>query len=154
MSQAKEIDNSQSDLIVSYKLETEFFSDHVRHTTYVREARNRNEKMKEDWSDCEELGKGGFGIVHKQIEKTTGRYRAVKTIDKGLSRKHDYSRELLVMAILAKVRILARDLPHFTTPTRYYCRCLMLSGFSIHPYLSSSWDGSRSLRLCILQWNI
>ena len=109
MPQTKEIDNWQSDLIVSHKLETEFFPDHVRHTTPVREARNRNEKMQEDWVDCEELGKGGFGIVHKQIEKTTSRYRAVKTIDKRLSGKHDYSRELLVMAILAKVRILARE---------------------------------------------
>lgn len=103
------MDNWQSDLIVSYKLETEFFPDHVRHTTCVREARNRNEKMKEDWRDCEELGKGGFGIVHKQIEKTTGSYRAVKMIDKRLSPGNDYSRELLVMAILAKVRIPARE---------------------------------------------
>ena len=99
------MDKSQSDLIEWYKLETEFFPDYIRHTNYVREARNRNEKMKEDWRDCEELGKGGFGVVHKQMEKTTGRCRAVKTIDKRLPLKHDYSRELLVMAILAKVRI-------------------------------------------------
>jgi len=108
MPQVQEIDKSHSDLIEWYKLETEFFPDHVEHTKYAREARNRNEKMKEDWRNCEELGKGGFGIVHKQIEKNTGRYRAVKTIDKQLSRKHDYSRELLVMGILAKVRILVR----------------------------------------------
>ena len=62
--------------------------------------------MKEDWSNCGELGKGGFGVVHKQIQKTTGRYRAVKMIDKRPPLRLDYSRELLVMAILAKVSAL------------------------------------------------
>ena len=61
--------------------------------------------MKEDWRDCGELGKGGFGVVHKQTEKATGRYRAVKAINKRRPPEHDYSRELLVMAILAKVCI-------------------------------------------------
>ena len=59
--------------------------------------------MKEDWSNCGELGKGGFGVVHKQIQKATGRYRAVKMIDKRPPLRLDYSRESLVMAILAKV---------------------------------------------------
>ena len=103
------MDEAQSDLIVWYKLETEFFQDHVGHTRYVGKAKNRDVKVKEDWSDCGELGKGGFGIVHKQIEKTTGLYRAVKTIDKRQSHKLDYSRELLVMAILAKVGVLTRE---------------------------------------------
>ena len=97
------MDKGQSDLVVWYRLETEFFRDHVRHTRYVEGAKNRNEKVKEDWSNCGELGKGGFGVVHKQIRKATGHYRAVKAIDKRLPAKLDYSRELLVMAILAKV---------------------------------------------------
>ena len=59
--------------------------------------------MREEWRNCGELGKGGFGVVHKQIRKATGHYRAVKMIDKRLPAKIDYSRELLVMAILAKV---------------------------------------------------
>ncbi|PUU79030.1 kinase-like domain-containing protein, partial [Tuber borchii] len=96
------MDKAQSDLIIWYKLETEFFPDHAKHTRYVEEARNRNEKVKEDWSDCGELGRGGFGIVHKQIEKATGHYRAVKAIDKRQPLSVDYSRELLVMAKLAK----------------------------------------------------
>ncbi|CUS11454.1 unnamed protein product, partial [Tuber aestivum] len=50
----------------------------------------------------EELGKGGFGVVNKQIWKATGDYRAVKAIGKRSHSKFDYSRELLVMAILAK----------------------------------------------------
>ena len=94
---------AQSDLIVWYKLEIEFFQDHVRHTKYVGKAKNRNEKAEEEWRNCGELGRGGFGVVHKQIQETTGHYRAVKTIDKRLYPKADYSRELLVMAILAKV---------------------------------------------------
>ena len=106
MPQAPVMDKTQSDLIVWYKLETEFSQDRVRHTKYLGKAKNRNEKVKEDWSNCEELGRGGFGVVHKQIEKTTGHYRAVKTINKRLSITFDYSRELLVMAILAKVCIL------------------------------------------------
>ena len=94
---------AQSDLVVWYNLKTEFFHNYVRHTRYVERAKNRNEKAQEDWRDCGELGRGGFGVVHKQIQEDTGQCRAVKTIDKRLSTKLDYSRELLVMAILAKV---------------------------------------------------
>ena len=100
------MEKAQSDLIVWYKLETEFSQDRVRHTRYLGKAKNRNEKVKEDWSNCGELGRGGFGVVHKQIENTTGQYRAVKTIDRRLPNEVDYSRELLVMAILAKVCVL------------------------------------------------
>ena len=103
------MDKAQSDLIEWYKLETEFLQDHVRHTRYLGEAKNRNEKVKEDWSNCGELGRGGFGIVYKQIEKTTSHCRAVKTIDKRGPLRLDYSRELLVMAILAKVCVLTPE---------------------------------------------
>ncbi|KAG0643277.1 kinase-like domain-containing protein, partial [Tuber brumale] len=94
--------NAQSDLVGWYKLETKFFHDHVRHTRYLEKAKERNKKVNEDWTNCGELGKGGFGVVNRQIQKDTGCYRAVKTIDKRLPHKIDYSRELLVMAILAK----------------------------------------------------
>ena len=97
------MDNTQSNLVEWYKLETEFFPDRVRHTRYLGEVRNRNKKVKEDWSNCGELGSGGFGVAHKHIRKTTGRYRVVKTIDKRPPLRLDYSRELLVIAILAKV---------------------------------------------------
>ena len=103
------MDRAQSDLVVWYRLETEFFQDYVRHTRYAEKAKNRNEKVTEDWSDCGELGRGGFGIVHKQIQKATGHCRAVKTIDKRLSIELNYSRELLVMAILAKVCVHALE---------------------------------------------
>jgi len=62
--------------------------------------------VKEDWRNCGELGRGGFGVVHKQVQETTSNYRAVKTIDKRLHSKIHYSREVLVMAILAKVCVL------------------------------------------------
>jgi len=103
------MDNGQSDLVEWYKLETESFQDHFRHTRYVGKAKNRDEKVEEDWSNCGELGRGGFGVVHKQIEKTTGHYRAIKTIDKRHPLKIDYYRELLVMAILAKVCVLTPE---------------------------------------------
>ena len=97
------MDEARSDLIVWYKLETEFIRDRLMHTKYVGKAKDRNEKVQEVWSNCGELGRGGFGVVYKQIQETTGHCRAVKMIDKRLYSKVDYSRELLVMAILAKV---------------------------------------------------
>jgi len=101
---------AQSDLVEWYKLETEFVQDHVRHTRYVKKEKNRYKRVKEDWSNCGELGTGGFGVVHKQVRGTTGRYRAVKTIDKRrLLPNLDYSRELLVMAVLAKVCVLVPE---------------------------------------------
>jgi len=103
------MDMTQSDLISRYQLETEFFHDHVRNTRYVAEGKNRNKKVKEEWGHCGELGKGGFGVVHKQIEKTTGLYRAVKTIDKRPPIRLDNSRELIVMSKLAKVCVLAPE---------------------------------------------
>jgi len=103
------MDAAQSDLVEWYKLETEFFQDHVRHTRYVEKGRNMYKKVNEDWSNCGELGKGGFGVVIKQVRGTTAHFRAVKTIDKKLSRGLDYSRELLIMAILAKVCVLVPE---------------------------------------------
>ena len=119
----RDMDNAQSDLIEWYKLETKFFQDRVRHTKYLGKAKNRNEKVKEDWSNCEELGRGGFGVVHKQIQKTTGSYRAVKIIDKKGPFRLDYSRELLVMAILTKVRVLT---PKRISPSLPPCEVLLV----------------------------
>jgi len=97
------MDEAQSDLVEWYKLETEFFHDHLRHMKCVGKGKNRGEKVKEDWTNCGELGSGGFGVVHRQIQGTTSHYRAVKSINKRLYPKVYYSREILVMAILAKV---------------------------------------------------
>ncbi|PUU79036.1 kinase-like domain-containing protein [Tuber borchii] len=133
------MDKAPSDLIEWYKLETEFLQDHVRHTRYLAEANNRNERVKEDWSNCGELGRGGFGVVYKQVEKNTGWYRAMKAIDQRPPLRLDYSRELLVMAILAK----------FTTPTRFDCCGLIVGCVSARRYSLSSRDGSRSPRLYI-----
>ena len=98
---------TQSDLVEWYILETEFFQDHVRHTRYVEKEKNRYVRKKENWSNCEELGTGALSVVYKQARGTTSCYRAVKTIDKRrLPSNLDYSRELLVMALLAKVFLL------------------------------------------------
>ena len=100
----------QSDFVERHKLETEFFQDRVRHTRYVKKRKNRSKRMKEDWRDCGELGAGGFSVVYKQERGTTGLYRAVKTINKErLPPKFDYSRELLIMAILSKVCVLVPE---------------------------------------------
>lgn len=114
---------TQSDLISRYELETEFFHDHVRHTRYVGEAK---EAMKEEWMMCEDLGCGGFGVVHKQIQKATGHYRAVKKIHKRrLPPTFDYSRQLLVMAKLAEVCVpVPGKSPQLTTSTGL-SRCVL-----------------------------
>jgi len=118
------MEEARSDMIVSRKLETKFYRDHVRHTRYVREARDRYKKEVEDWRNCGGLGKGGSGIVHQQIQETTGRYRAVKTIDKSQDPKLDYSRELLAMTILEKVCVLT---PEGTCPSLFPLRdCLVV----------------------------
>ena len=112
------MDEAQSNLIARHKLETEFFPDYVRHTNCLRERKNRYEKVKEEWSNCGELGRGGFGVVHRQMEKIIGRYRAVKSIHKRIPLKLDYSRELLVRAILAKVCSLTpKEFTPVSTPT-------------------------------------
>jgi len=73
---------AQSDSVEWYKLETEFFQDHVRHTIYLEKEKNRYKGVKENWRNCGELDTGGFGAVNNQVRGTTGRYRAVKTADK------------------------------------------------------------------------
>ena len=104
------MNTAQSDLVEWCKLETEFFQDHVRHTRYVERGGNVYNIVKDDWSNCGELGTGGFGVVNKQARGTTAHYRAVKTIDKRrLPSGFDYSRELLIMAILAKVCVLVPE---------------------------------------------
>ena len=104
------MDTVQSDLVEWYKLETEFFQDHVRHTKSVRKEQNWYVRKKENWCNCEELGAGALSVVYKQVRGTTSRYRAVKTIDKRrIPLNLDYSRELLVMALLAKVFLLVSN---------------------------------------------
>ena len=100
---------AQSDLAEWYKLETGFFHDHVRHTRYLEKEKNRYKRVKEDWRNCGGLDTGGFGAVHEQVRGTTGLHR-VKTVDKrSLLPNFDYSRELLVMALLAEVCVLVPE---------------------------------------------
>lgn len=137
-SKSGERGKTQSDLIAQHKLETEFFLDYVRHINWLREAKNKYETVEEEeWRNCGELGRGGFGVVNRQMEKTTGRFRAVKTIHKRLPLKLDYSRELLAMAILAKVCGLA---PKEFTPLYHFQLIFLLSNCysSIRHYLWSS----------------
>lgn len=103
------MDKTQPELVEWHKLDTEFVQEHVIHTKHAEKGNRRNMKVKEDWINCEELGRGGSGVVHKQTQKTTGNYRAVKTIDKRLPLNLKYSRELLIMAKLKKVCVLTLE---------------------------------------------
>ena len=68
------------------KFENDFFQDHVRHTRHLAKTKSRNKEVREDWRNRGESGRGGFGVVYKQTQETTGHYRAVKTIDKRIAR--------------------------------------------------------------------
>ncbi|PUU79028.1 kinase-like domain-containing protein [Tuber borchii] len=132
------MDKTQSDLVEGYKLETEFFQDHVRHTRYVEKAENRNRKVKEDWSNCGELGRGGFGVVYRQIQKATGRYRAVKAIDRRQASRLDCSRELLVMAKLANYpSLFVRFLGWFEGPETLYIAMEYLEECDLTKHIST-----------------
>ena len=132
------MDEAQSDSTPPPRLETELFQDHVRHTRCVEKAKNRNETMKKEWSNCGELGRGGFGVVYKQVQNSTGHYRAVKAIDKRLAFPLDYSREHLVMAKLAQVCVLPlEEIAPAYCPTGLSC-VLIVSCFCIRQYLLSS----------------
>ena len=96
------------DLAIGYhKLDTEFFRDHVRHTTFHSDASlgRRRVPVVENWYRARELGHGSSGTVF--LERSgKGEYRAFKEIakDKNSRIAIDYKRELMAMAILAKVR--------------------------------------------------
>lgn len=72
-------------------------------TNFLRETKDKHEEVEEEWGNCEEQERGGFGAVHRQMEKTTGCYRGVKTIHKRMPLKLDYYRKLFVIGILVKV---------------------------------------------------
>ena len=95
------------DFAIGYhKLDTEFFSDHVRHTTFhsdVSRGRRRVAVVKK-WHRGREIGRGSFGTVFLETSEN-GELRAVKDIAKNKNSTIviDYRRELMAMAILAKV---------------------------------------------------
>ena len=96
------------DLMIGYhKLDTKFFSGHVRHTTFHSNASQgrRQVKVVKKWYRGRELGRGSFGTVFLERSEK-GERRAVKEIakDKNSRIVIDFRRELMAMAILAKVR--------------------------------------------------
>ena len=96
------------DLAIGYhKLDTEFFSGHVRHTTFHSDASRgkRRVAVVKDWYRDRELGRGSFGTVF--LERSEGgESRAVKDIAKNKNSRIaiDYKRELMAMSRLEKVR--------------------------------------------------
>ena len=96
------------DIVIGYhKLDTKFLTGHVQHTTFHSDASQgrRRVKVTRKWYRERELGRGSFGAVSLERSER-GEYRAVKEISKDRSSKVkvDYKRELMAMAILAKVR--------------------------------------------------
>lgn len=90
--------NMSSDLILAYRLPTAFTADYIEHQLGGEEAARTR------WCFGREIGRGGFGVVHLQTEQRSGQLRAVKTITKAtIPAGLDYRRELLTMAMLAKV---------------------------------------------------
>ena len=96
------------DIVIGYhKLDTEFFTGHVQHTMLRSDAAQgrRRVKVVKKWYRDRELGRGSFGTVFLERSER-GEYRAVKEIarDRNSTVRIDYRRELMAMAILAKVR--------------------------------------------------
>lgn len=99
---------SSLDLAIGFhRLETKFFTDHVQHTTFHSDATQgrRRVKVVKNWYRDRQIGHGSFGTVFLE-RSDKGESRAVKVIAKDANRtkKIDYRRELMAMAILAKVR--------------------------------------------------
>ena len=85
-------------VIGDHKLDTEFFTGYVQHTTFRSDASRgrRRVKVVKKWYRDRELGRGSFGTVF--LEKSEKEeYRAVKEIakDKNSTVKIDYRRELM-----------------------------------------------------------
>ncbi|KAG0123956.1 kinase-like domain-containing protein [Tuber indicum] len=87
--------NLESDLVESYRLNTEYDGNLARYGEYPLG------RLKEDWRVCEVLGRGSHSVVRKHWEERTGRVRAVKSIDKSGYPFH--AREFNIMAILNKL---------------------------------------------------
>ena len=98
---------TSSELVIRYhNLETEFFGNHVQHTTYHSNAvrGERWVKVVKAWHRGRELGRGASGTVFLERSEK-GELRAMKDIAKDMNTiKIDYRRELMAMAVLAKVR--------------------------------------------------
>ena len=93
-------------VVDSHKLDTKFFSDHVQHTTVHSDASRSRRRVTvvKNWYRGREVGRGTFGMVFLE-ESERGEQRAVRRIAKDSRIIIDYKRELMAMAILAKVRI-------------------------------------------------
>jgi hypothetical protein len=105
------LESSGSDLINHFKLDAEYFSDHILHTEYVSDpARGlRKVKVEKRWYRQTNIGHGGFGAVWLEVRRegeSIKAQRAVKEINKGRMKavKIDYRTELLALAKLSKVR--------------------------------------------------
>lgn len=99
------MEKTQSDLIPDVNSKTNSFRI-MSDTRQIAKTKSGNKEVREDWRNRGESGRGGFGVVYKQTQETTGHYRAVKAIDKRMHSKIHYSRVLFVMAILANVCVL------------------------------------------------
>ncbi|TDZ19961.1 Calcium/calmodulin-dependent protein kinase type 1 [Colletotrichum orbiculare MAFF 240422] len=115
----------QSDLVQESKLETSFFSQHIKHTFYRRgtSGRERRIRLQEKWERRRRLGQGAYGIVWLETCDRPARLdgpkiRAVKEIpiDSTTSEDIDYNQELeAVMKFSQKqavhIKFLARPIP-------------------------------------------
>jgi hypothetical protein len=100
-----------SDLIDHFKLDAQYFSDHILHTEYVSDpARGlRKAKVEKRWYRQGNIGHGGFGAVWLEVQRegeSIKAHRAVKEIHKGRMKavNIDYRTELLALAKLSKAR--------------------------------------------------
>ena len=101
-------EDTGDDLIDYFQSHVRFTSSYTEHPHRVTDVSRgiRNAIHVQQWSRQKELGRGGFGIVYLESEKS-GRLRAVKQVPKktGPTMTMDYLREILAMARCSKVRL-------------------------------------------------
>ena len=96
---------SHSDLLEHFKIETHFRRDYTVEITRIiqPEWHRRAVKTEKKWTKKSDLGYGSFGEVWLE-EDQSGNTRAVKCVKKKRYPRINYSKELLAMANLSKVR--------------------------------------------------
>ena len=106
-SDLNEYEGTGDDFIDSFRLPVHFKEgcvEHIRRLTNISQG-IRNALHIEQWVREKEIGRGGFGTVYLESNKTGPQLRAVKEVPKhtGRTKSMDHLREILAMAHFKEV---------------------------------------------------
>jgi hypothetical protein len=101
-----------SDLVHDSRLETEIFTNYIKHVFYVSgwSARERHVRKEERWVRDQFLGQGAYGVVYRERcdqDENNIKLRAVKQIRKFAvpGKELDYTRELEAIIKFSNPRV-------------------------------------------------